>query len=332
MRKLRAAVIGGGVMGLNHLRVYSDMEDVDLVALADVNETLNKKIEKKYRIKTYTDYKEMLKHEQIDIVTVAVPTVLHHEVATAVLKHKIHLLLEKPIASSIEEADSIIKLARQNDVKLLIGHIERFNPAIQELKRLILRGDLGRIYKIDANRVSPIPVRIHDVGVTIDIGVHDIDVVRFLTESEPERIYAETAQRVHSKKEDLLAGIIKFSDGTICYLNVNWLTPTKIRKLYITGEKGMYVVDYIEQELLFFENAHDAQQTDIHLITEGKMIKYKIEKKEPLRNEIDHFVQCVLKDEEPLVSGEDGKAALRIATKLLLSAENNQVINYEEEQ
>ena len=140
---------------------------------------------------------------------------------------------------------------------------------------------------------------------------------------------AETEQRVHSKKEDLLAGVIRFRNGTICYLNVNWLTPTRIRKLYITGEKGMFVINYLDQNLYFYENEAQVEDDLFGLIKEGRMIKFKINKKEPLKNEIKHFAECINENKEPLVSGEDGKKALAIALKIIESAEKGEVISCE---
>lgn len=329
MSMLRAGVIGTGSMGKNHVRVYAELPNVELVCIADPQSDLSF-FEKKYKAKTYTDYKKMLDEEELDLVTVATPTITHKDVALDVMGRGIHLLLEKPIADSAEEADEIIAAAEKNGVKLMVGHLERFNPAVIELKRRIQEGELGKVYKVDVNRVGPIPPRIQDVGVTIDLAVHDIDVMRFLTEAEPERVFAETEQRIHSKREDLLAGIIRFTNRTICYLNVNWLTATRIRKLYITGEKGMFVIDYIQQTLHFFENAaSNGPNAQYNMIKEGKMIRYPIHKKEPLKEEIAHFVECIEKDTQPLVSGEDGKKAIKIALDILTSAKTQEVVKNE---
>jgi len=320
-KNLRAGVIGTGIMGNNHIRVYSDTKGVDLVAVADTDKDKHGDLKERYAINPYSDYKKMISEEKLDVVSIAVPTSLHQEVAMNVMNKGINVLLEKPISLSLEEADKIIKCAKDNRVKLMIGHIERFNPAVLELKRRIDAGELGKVYKVDVNRVGPIPQRIMDAGVTTDLAVHDIDIMRFLTDSEPERIYAEVEQRIHSKKEDLLAGVIRFRNKTICYLNVNWLTPTRIRKMYITGERGMFVIDYMDQKLFFYENAsQESIENRGELIREGNMTRFRIDKKEPLRNEIEHFIECVKENREPLVSGEDGKKAVEIALKLIESA------------
>lgn len=327
---LNAAVIGVGAMGKNHARVYDEIDNIKLVAVADPNEKDGKKIAKKHGCKWYADYKEMIKKEKLDLVSVAVPTQHHALVAIDCLNKKIHCLVEKPIASSVEEGKKVIAAAKKNNVKLMIGHIERFNPAVIELKKRMDNKELGKVFKIDVHRVGPFPFRIRDVGVVIDLATHDIDIMRYLTGSEVARLYAETEMKIHTSNEDLLSGLLKFRNGAICNFNINWLTPTKIRKLYITGEKGMFVVNYLNQDLYFYEN----EETHNHIeyadimrgVSEGKMVKFFVNKKEPLRAELEHFIGCVEHDKKPLIKGEDGLEALRIATLLIDSAKDNKVI------
>ncbi|RME32126.1 gfo/Idh/MocA family oxidoreductase [Candidatus Woesearchaeota archaeon] len=322
---LRAAIIGVGNMGRNHARVLSEIEGVELVAVADKHAEANKN-GKRYWKRFYTDYRKLIENERPDLITLAVPTIHHHAIGLAVLKARIPLLIEKPLAYTISEAEELIAAAHKHKTLLTVGHIERFNPAVQELQARIKAGELGRIYKVKASRVGPIPPRIQDVGVVIDLAVHDIDVFRYLIGSEPVRVYAETAQRLHSHKEDLLAGVIKFADDTIAYLNVNWLTPTNIRQLTITGEKGLFVLDYLDQRLQFYENVASQEEKSQHIV-EGKMIRFKIAKREPLRNELEHFIDCVRKRTQPLVTGEDGKRVLEIAHMLLRSAKEGRVVH-----
>ena len=330
-RKLRAAVIGIGAMGKNHVRVYSEIEGVELVAIADSNQVELEKLGRKYKIKTYTDYKEMIAGENLDIISIVVPTMLHHRLALDCLNAKINVLVEKPIALNVTEAREIIETAEKNGVKLTIGHIERFNPAVQELKQRINLGAIGKVYEIVVKRIGPFPARIRDVGVVIDLAVHDIDIMRYLLDTEPMRIYAETEKRIHTDHEDLLCAMIKFRNDVICNLDINWLTPLKKRKIYVTGENGMFTVDYINQDLIFHENSSKNKngKDDNFLITEGRMIKYHIHKKEPLRLELEHFVNCVLNNTEPLVSGEDGLRALELANKIIESANKNEVVRDE---
>jgi len=318
---MKIAVIGTGSMGANHVRVLSGMDNVDLVAIADTEEKRLQEVSEKYHVEGYTDYKKMLDTEQPDAVTIVVPTSQHHEVAIEAIKRNIHTFVEKPIAASIKEADAIIAAAKKAGVILTVGHIERFNAAIIELKKRIDKGQLGKPFKINIQRTGPFPPRIRDVGVVIDLAVHDIDMCYYLTESEVVKHHAFTKKQIHTKKEDLLQAIFQMKNGVICSLNVDWLTPTKIRKLTLAGEKGMFLVDYLNQDLYFYENAHihkPATYGELLMgITEGPMTKYVIQKKEPLVQELEHFVDCIKKKKKPIVSGEDGKRALAFALKLL---------------
>jgi UDP-N-acetylglucosamine 3-dehydrogenase len=329
-QKLKAAVIGAGLMGKNHVRVYSSLPTVELVAVADNSEKVLSSITASYRCRTYTDYREMLDTEKPDLVSVVVPTMLHKEVAMEAIKRNVHVLLEKPIAETVADGKIIIAAAKEHKVKLMIGHIERFNPAIIELKERIARGELGKVFKIDVNRVGPFPARIRDVGVVLDLAVHDLDIIRYLTGSEVQRLYAETEKQIHTSHEDLLSGLLRFKDGTICSLNINWLTPTKIRKLYITGEKGMYVADYLKQDLFFYENGESRNNINytelLRGVTEGTMVRFAIRKKEPLVAEIEHFIDCVRSGKEPLNTGDDGLEALRLAQLLSESAKTGRAL------
>lgn len=327
---LNVGVIGIGMMGKNHLRILSELENVDLISVADQDDKELAKLEKKYSINTYSDYKTMLEKEKLDMISIAVPTSLHKKIAIDCIEKGINVLIEKPIASTIEEANEIIECAKKYNVKLMVGHIERFNPAIQELKKKINDGEIGKVYEIDIKRVGPFPTRISDVGVVIDLAVHDLDILRYIQESEPIRLYAEIEKKIHTDHEDLMCAMLKFNNSVIGNLTINWLTPTKKRKVYVTGEKGMFIVDYITQDLIYYENASIVSGDEKFPITEGKMIKFHIPKKEPLRNEIEHFIDCVVNDKEPLVSGDDAKMALLLAKKIIESANNNIIIKFNE--
>jgi UDP-N-acetylglucosamine 3-dehydrogenase len=328
---LNAAVIGIGAMGKNHARIYSELDGVKLVALCDSSPEHAKFLSEKFGCKYYPDYNDMLSKEKIDLVSIAVPTSFHKAVALDCIAKKVNCLIEKPIAPSLKDAEEIIRAARNKKVKLTVGHVERFNPAVIELKKRLGNNELGRVFKIDANRVGPFPARIRDVGVVIDLATHDIDIMRYITGSEVARLYAETERKIHTSSEDLLSGLLKFKNNAICNFNINWLTPTKIRKLYVTGEKGMFVVNYLNQDLYFYENEeihNNLEYADLMRgVSEGKMTKFFINKKEPLKAELEHFVDCVKNGKEPLISGEDGLKALEIALKLIESANDNKVIN-----
>jgi predicted dehydrogenase len=327
---LRSAVIGVGNMGWNHARVYNELEGVDLVAVADLDGRIVERAAHVYGAKGYTDYQEMLRHEEIDAVSVAVPTQIHHETALAALQRGCHILVEKPIAFTIEEGQEMVALAASRGLKLAVGHIERFNPAIVELKRRLRRREAGQIFQIHARRLGPFPTRVRDVGVVIDLATHDLDIMRYLLDSEVKRIYAETEHGIHTEHEDLLSGLLRFENGVIGLLSINWLTPTKIRELTVTGERGMFLVNYLTQDLYFYENDYvDSQWGSLGLLRgvgEGNMVRLKIEKQEPLQVEIEAFVKAVLEDGEPAVRGEDGLTALALAQRLVESGQENKVV------
>lgn len=321
---LRAAVIGVGAMGQHHARVYTDLEAVELVAVADPDEQARAPLARRYGLRAYADYREMLDRERPDLVSVAVPTALHSAVAEEVIGRGISLLIEKPIAASVEEGRRIIDLARTAGVHLGIGHIERFNPAVIALKQHLDQGELGRIFQISVRRISPFPSRIMDVGVVIDLATHDLDILYYLTGSEVQRVSAEIGRQLHTRHEDLLCALLRFQNGVIGLLHINWLSPTKIRELVVNGEGGMFVVDYLIQELTLYKNRQGGQAWEtLRLFTsvsEGDMIRYHIARQEPLRLELEAFVRSVLCDQPFPVSGEDGLRALALAQRILESS------------
>jgi UDP-N-acetylglucosamine 3-dehydrogenase len=317
---MRAGVIGVGAMGRHHARVYSELDETELVAVADVEPARVETMARRYRVRTYADHREMLAQERLDLVSVVVPTQLHQAVALDVIEAGVHLLVEKPIASTVEEGQTIIEAATRRGVKFTVGHVERFNPAVIELRRRLERDELGRLFTIHARRMGPFPARVRDVGVVIDLATHDLDVICWLIGQPVERVHAETARRIHTAHEDLLSGLLRFADGTIGVLEVNWLTPTKVRELSVTGERGMFLVNYLTQELYFYENNYAAGQWEaLGILTgvgEGNMVRLCIERREPLREELASFVGAVRDDTEPLVTGADGLAALALARTL----------------
>lgn len=325
---VRAAVIGGGTMGLHHCRVYAEMdEEVELAAVADPDPMACRRIANTYRPRIYGDYRSMLDCERPALVSVAVPTALHVEVACEAMSRGVHVLVEKPLALTVEEGRVIIDAARRFGVKLSVGHIERFNPAIVELRRRLRQEELGRIFQIQARRVSPFPGRIQDVGVILDMASHDIDVIRHLVGSEVERVYAETARMAHATQEDLLSATLRFASGVIGVLDVNWLTPTKIRQLAVLGEGGMYLTDYLTQDVYWYKNTAMTDSWDSLSVfrgaSEGDMVRIHFNKREPLRAELEAFVTSVRDDVEPEVNGMDALVAVDLSLTLAESGRRN---------
>ena len=331
MRPIRTAVIGVGAMGRNHVRLHHNLPETELMAVADADVATGEAISRQHSVKVYTDYCAMLDAEPVEAVSICVPTTLHLEVASEVIKRGIHVLVEKPIAATVEEGQALIDQAHAHDVVCMVGHVERFNPAVVELKRRLQQGELGRIFEIVARRKGPFPRRIRDVGVVIDLAAHDLDIMWYLTNAEVTRVYAETAQRVHESREDMLSGLLRFADDTVGVLDINWLTPTKIRELSVIGERGMFQVNYVTQDLFFFENAEAGEGWDtlsiLRGVAEGRMIRHMVDKKEPLRTEIESFIATVRGQDVPIVNGEDGLRALRLAQAIVQSGLENRPID-----
>jgi predicted dehydrogenase len=318
----RVAVIGVGSMGKNHVRVYSEMPNVELVAVVDANPELADRVGQSYHVPAYLDYFEMFDHTKPDAVSIAVPTSLHYQVAKDILELGCHVIVEKPIASTAEQAQNLVKLADQLGIILMVGHIERYNPAIIELKRRLGQNELGRIFQIHARRLGPFPTRIQDVGVIMDLAPHDLDIMRYLSGQEVSRVHAETERILHETQDDMFAGLVRFENGILGVLEINWLTPTKIRELYVTGERGMFRVNYITQDLCFYENAEtngDRWSTISLLrgVSEGMIIRYPIKKKEPLRAELEAFISSVQGNSLFKGNGYDAQVALELVSALI---------------
>ena len=204
---------------------------------------------------------------------------------------------------------------------MAVGHIERFNPAVIELKRRIDNGELGKIFMIHSRRLSPFPRRIQDVGVARDLAIHELDMLRFLTGSEVHYLSAEVSQVMNTKHEDIVFGLLRFKNGILGILDVNWVTPTTVRELSITGEHGMFVVNYLSQDLYFHENP--AARVPLNgsvwdfMVDAGNMTRFQIIKKEPLKSELESFINTIKKDKKPLVDGQDGLESLKLAIQII---------------
>jgi predicted dehydrogenase len=319
-------------MGRNHARVLHELPDVELAGVADSNFDAACSVADVHATRGYGSLKELLEKERPDAVTIAVPTENHHAAVMEALAAGCHVLVEKPIAATLAQADELVAAARSAGRVLAVGHIERYNPAVLELKRRLDAGQLGRVYQFDAQRLGPFPQRIRDVGVVIDLATHDLDLMRFLTGSEIVRVYAETRRKVHTTREDMVSGLLRLADGSVGLLQINWLTPTKIRQLTVTGERGMFRADYLTQDLFFHENAEAAdhnweQITMLRGVSEGSMVKYAIQKREPLQSELEAFVKAVRGEPASIVSGEDGSEALRLALAMVESGDEGRVVN-----
>jgi UDP-N-acetylglucosamine 3-dehydrogenase len=307
---IRVGVIGTGAMGKNHVRIYNEMEDVKLAGISDVDRDRVEAIALQFNTKPFTDYKEMFA-EGLDAVSVVVPTKLHTQVVLDALKAGLHVLVEKPIADTLENANMMIEASKKVDRILMVGHIERFNPAVIKLKEIIDSGILGKVVSISTRRVGPYNPRIRDVGVILDIGVHDIDIISYLYGEKINQVYAIAGADIHPF-EDHASVILKMKHKFAGVVETNWLTPHKIRKLTAIGLKGVVYLDYIDQTVEIHDNDWIRQA--------------KVEKSEPLRNELEYFIDCAINSKKPSPCGEEGKHALEVAMGAIRSYKEEKII------
>lgn len=320
--RMKVAVIGVGSMGANHVRVYANRDDVELVGIVDPDAELGGRVARRFSTTRYDLVEALFAEQRPDAVSIAVPTSLHPAVATYAMKEGAHVLLEKPIAGSIEDGLSLADEAKKCGVKLLIGHIERYNPAVQFLHEKIMAGEAGDIYRIEVERAGPFPPRIQDTGVSLDLAVHDLDIVSMLVGSLPQTLYSEKQQFIHKSHEDSILALLRYPGDILATLNINWTSPTKRRLLKVYGTRGMFQVNYITQELRFYENA-DQPVPDAPWenpgITVGREIRFANPVREPLGQEIDWFLQVIREDIDTAQSTRDAIHALQLA-QLLVSA------------
>ena len=318
LKKIKAAVIGIGNMGKNHVRIYHELEETELVAISDLNEDLLIKSKKKYGCNTYTDYKKMLNEEEIDIISIVTPTKTHKDVTLEVIEKNINFLLEKPISNNLEDGQLIIEEANKKDVKFLIGHIERYNPAIQKIKEMIDDKVLGEITTISAKRVGLFPPQIKDSNIIIDVSIHDIEIINYLLNDKPDEVFVNGGKALNQEREDFVEILMCYGPitGTI---QSNWITPIKIRKLNITGTKGYAEIDYITQELILYENDYQKKDDNfVEFVNTGqpKKIEIMIKSEEPLKLEIKNLIDSIKEDKTPLITGQQALDALEISLEI----------------
>jgi UDP-N-acetylglucosamine 3-dehydrogenase len=312
MNKLGVAVVGTGFWGKNHARVYKELAETELLAICDIDPERARNVAKQFGVKPYTNTSKMLQNENIEAVSVCTwSTSLAKEATKAVNAGK-HVLVEKPMAADITQASKLLKAAEKKGVHLTVGFLMRFIPGLQHMKKAVQTKALGELVCATAKRVSEWPERIGDVGVIKDTAIHDIDVMLHLFDGDPIAVYAKTGSMRHKKFEDYAQIMLTFEKGKSAFIESNWLTPYKTRVLIATGSEAIMRLDYITQEL----TVEDARQT----------VQPRYPMKEPLKLELQHFANCVLKKEKPLITGSDGLKALKIAEAALKSSATSRIV------
>jgi UDP-N-acetylglucosamine 3-dehydrogenase len=309
---INVSVLGCGVWGRNHARVFSELPNARLVSVVDINQATAREISERYNTSYALNPIEAMADPEVDAVTVCTPTVTHMELALQAIEAGKHVLVEKPMTNTVMEAETLIRAAEKNGVYLAVGFVERFNPAVKEAYRVISEGIIGDIILVHAKRVSKWPIRIGDVGVIKDLAVHDIDIVNKLFGEEAGSVFAN-AGNIRHDFEDYANIMMCFKGKRGAFIETNWLTPRKVRSLTITGTEAIINVEYITQTLTL-ENSKQITQPFI-------------DNAEPLRLELESFINSIINDTPPEVSGLDGLRALRVCEAAIESARTgNQVV------
>ena len=334
MRELGIALIGAGRMGAFHVETLERIPETTLVAIADPNEALARERIARRPIAWEADYRDVLTRPDVDAVCICSPSQLHTEMVLAAIDAGRHVFVEKPIATTLADGLRMAAAAEEAQLKLMVGHIERFNPAVSKLAELIAGGHLGRVFSIQATRVGPLPTRILDSGVTIDLATHDLDIMEFVLGRTITSLYADARRFLHPCHEDLISCLLRFGeDGPVGVLNVNWLTPRKRRELSVVGERGMLSAAYLTQDLWFTESVdtpeswHDLAR--MRGATEGVAMRFALRREEPLLAELQAFARCVIDDTPEPVTAHDGCRALAAALAVLESAASSRAVSLE---
>ncbi len=312
MKKLGVAVIGTGFWGRNHARVFKELEETELLAVCDINAERAKNVAKQFGVRAYTSMGKLLKRKDIEAVSNCVWSLNLAKETLKTLKAGKHVLVEKPMATNVKQAEKLLETAEEEGLHLSVGFLMRFIPGIQHMKNAIEDKTIGNLVCATAKRVSEWPERIGDVGVVKDTAIHDIDIIRYFFGEEPIAVYAKTGSMKYKKFEDYAQIMLTFEGGKSAFIESNWLTPYKTRTLVVTGSKAIMKLDYITQELTI----EDAKKT----------IQPRYPWQEPLKLELQHFANCILKKEKPLITGTDGLKALQIAEAALKSSATGRAV------
>ncbi len=320
MANLRAGLIGLGMMGRNHARVLRGLSGVDLVGVADPGGDPHKVAGS---LDVLPDIESLIK-VGIDYCMVAVPTAFHEQVGVALADAGVHALIEKPLAQDTPASQRLADVFEDAGLVGAVGHIERYNPALQEARRRIEAGEIGRVLQIATRRQGPFPARIADVGVVKDLGTHDIDLTQWVAQSPYKRVAAQTAFNSGRKFEDMVLITGQLENGIITNHNVNWLSPLKERVTVISGELGTFMADTLSADLTFWANGKvQSDWSDLAQfrgVTEGDVTRFAFPKREPLVREHENFRDAVLGLEADIVTLAQGRNNVRVAEAAVDSA------------
>jgi predicted dehydrogenase len=305
---MNVGVIGVGHVGYHHARVYSQLPGVTLAGVCDTDQERMNKAATDFSTTGWLEYERLL--EQADAVSVAVPTSLHHSVTKTCLETGVSALVEKPLCADLAGAEELVRLARDKGLTLQVGHVERFNGAVRKLAEVVQNPRF-----IECHRLSPYPSRGDDVGVVLDLMIHDLDIVLSLVKSEVTQAEA-IGVPVFSPHEDIANARLKFADGCVANLTASRVSVDRMRKIRIFESDAYVSVRYDDQEVKVYRKRDDKLRRGLDPMQCIDIDVLPVDKEEPLRAELASFVHCVQTGERPVVSGEDGRNALKLALEL----------------
>ena len=285
-------------------------------------------LSRRFGVRPFTSHRALLKAD-LDAATIATPPETHYEIARDFLEAGVGILVEKPLCTSSKKAAELIRISKKEGTTLAVGHIERHNPIIKFAKKALLDGRFGDLITISAKRVSSFPPRVEGIGVILDLGIHEVDIARHLVGSPVKRVFAEAGKHSHGEQEDHASIVLQFRNGVTCLTEVNWLTPMKVRKLALTCERNFVEIDYMTQSVVISSaRLGSYDQSDLFQVPlEYDIREVRLDRREPLKEELKDFLDAVQTRRDPLVTGEDGFEALRILECAHESARKGAVID-----
>ena len=331
MQRLKVAVVGVGHLGKEHARVYAELPGVELYGVVDIQSKQAEKIAQQYNTRYFTNYKEVI--DKVAAVSIAVPTKSHYAIAKEFLQQGVHVMIEKPMTGTVSEARELIGISKAKKIVLQAGYIERFNPTIVAIKKLSINPKF-----IECHRLSPFTFRSADIGVVLDLMIHDIDIILHITGSKVKKFDA-VGVNVISDKEDIANVRIQFENGCVANITASRVSLTPMRKMRLFSEDSYISIDYHKKEALIYKKSPELtlkslniSEMDVSTIADlrsyvfGDLLKIehiKMDDYEPLKKELESFVDCVVKHKEPVVSGEEGLKAIEVANDILCEIKKN---------
>lgn len=319
---INVSIIGLGYWGPNYLRIFNELPQSKVRYCCDLDTTNLNKIKKEYpNVKITQDYKKVAQDSYTDAIVIATPLDTHYTIAKCCLEHKKHILVEKPFTSNYLEGKKLIKLTEKNSLVLMVGHVYKYNAGIKKLKELMESGKLGDVYYIREERIGLGPIRKY-ASALWDLATHDISIALYLTDSFPTEIVAQGEFYLQKNIEDLVFLTLKFPKNIMCTIYATWIAPEKIRKITIVGSKAMAIFDDTNKQKMIqvYERELDAKLINStpkysdhqNIINIGKVYIPEVEKSEPLKNQAQHFLECILEHKQPITGGEDGINVVKV--------------------